>query len=101
MVKGAIHCSIITWERSLHLSLTIGVGSNPLKYWRPPGYIVLQEMGCYKYNGSKRYDNTPNGIARAAARNSDQLDEVGLPCITEPPRNKVRMHKLLSDSKFE
>jgi len=43
-------------------------------------------MGCYKYNGSKRYDNTPNGIARAAARNSDQLDEVGLPHITEPPR---------------
>jgi len=26
-----------TWEQSLHLSLTIGVDSNPLKYWRQPG----------------------------------------------------------------
>jgi len=54
-----IHCSIITWEWSLHLSLTIGVDSNPLKWRRPIGHI--------RYNGCKRCDNTPKAIARAGS----------------------------------
>ena len=86
---------IITWEWSLHLSLTIGVDSNPIQNSVPARLHCAS--GCDKNNGSKRYDNYSQRNRKSCKLLHEILTNL-MHTTEEPPRKNVRMHELLSDS---